>query len=426
MNLENKLSDKHQKRNFLLNVIDGAVYMMAVAMIPQQTILPAFIKKFTSNEYLINLIPMILVFGYAMPQIFIARHTESLKFRKKFMLVTGLGQRLPWLFLGLFILFVPKDQMIISLVLFFVFYFIYSLSCGINVPIWLDLVAKLTPTEKRGKLFAYRHIMGGVLGIMGAYVAKIILKKCSFPDNYSILFLIFFVLTSISLGILIFLKEPPSQEVKKKTSFHEFLKTIPDLVKKDKNYRNFIISNFIGSLSYLSGGLIAVYGIDKFGLHNKDYIFAQISLYSVLTMIVAVFLLGHLGDKIGHKINLILLGIFRIVSLAMIIIMKDITLFIISFIISSMAQSCYIVSKTNISLEFCHDADRPTYISVNNTLAAPFSFVAPILGAFIARTWGYKELFWIAILLNMVYILYFSIFVKEPRKHGVSYRMIQQ
>ena len=66
-------------------------------------------------------------------------------------------------------------------------------------------------------------------------------------------------------------------------------------------------------------------------------------------------------------------------------------------------------------MEFCRDVDRPTYISVKNTIIALFSFSAPIIGAFIAKSFGIPIMLIAVIGMHVLYMIVLGFSVKEPR-----------
>lgn len=406
----------HKPKNYWLNVWDGALFTTAMTLLPVTILLPAYVKTyFTDNVFLINLIPALHIFGFTAPQILMARHIESLTHRKKIMLITGLFQRIPWLLLGLSLLIIPAQSKQVHLALFFIFFAVYAVSSGINVPVWFDLLGKLTAPDRRGRLMATRQTIGQGLGIGAAFLAAMILRRSHFPLNYSILFLLFFALTSLSLFLLIFLDEHPSKEIKKKEKFNHYLKTLPSLLRKDRNYIHFLIASSILALAAMQGGLVTAYGIDTFELETKHHILAYITALTSGTGMVTLYIFGWLGDKYGHKLNLALSGFFTVLSMAFLLFFKNLTAFTVSFILMQLSVSTGVVSRTGIMLALCPERDRPTYVSLKNTLTAPISLAAPFLGAWIAQTGGYYPLFTVVMILHMTFVIYFLIFVKEKK-----------
>jgi len=409
------VSEKKDK-NFWLNVLDGSIFGAASNMLPYVILLPAFIKKFTSNEYLINLIPAISIFGVAFPQIFIAKYVANLKYKKNIMLITGLFQRIPWLILAVLTFYYNYFNKTFFIFIFYLCFTICILTMGINIPAWIDLVAKVVPVKKRGELFAYREALGGIMGLGTTYLGRFILKNLDFPFNYSFLFFLFFVITSISLTFLIFIDEKSESKIMENKDLISYMKYTIKILKNDKLFLKYIFVIIILSLSAIAGGLITAYAIDQFSLQKKDFIFAQMSFINVIAKISFVFFIGWIADKYGHKINLVLEGLLMLIGFVLLLLFNHIVTIYIYFALSTIANSARIISNKNILLEFCSESQRATYISISNTISAPFSFIAPFIGSYVAKNYGYKSLFIVSIFLYLIYIIFTIILIKEPRK----------
>lgn len=403
-------------RNYWCNVMDGALFCTAMALVPVMTILPAYVKKFTDNEFLVNSITALFVLGFTAPQVLMARHVESLERRKPLMLLTGLLQRLPWLFLAIAALIDFGGNSTLPLILFFLFFSLFTFSSGFNIPVWLDLLGKLTPQDKVGRLMATRETIGLTLAIGGSALSIYILAEFPFPTNYSLLFFLFFLITMVSLGFLCFLDEHPSEDLKIKPSLITYLRGIPPLLRSDRNYRRYVIASCIAALGAMQGGLVTAWGIDTFELENRDWILANISMVNSIIAIATIYLFGRMGDLAGHKINLMLSALFIIISMTILIFTQHLLWFAASFVFIQLANNANMVSRSAIILQFSKPCDRPTYISVQSTIAALFAFLAPFAGAAIAQQLGYRACFAAVIAIKALFLIYMGVMVTEPRK----------
>ena len=136
-------------------------------------------------------------------------------------------------------------------------------------------------------------------------------------------------------------------------------------------------------------------------------------------MIATVFIFAQLGDKLGHKINHVIAGIIKIIGFCVVMWAQTLWAFIAGFLVLSLYEVALAVSNTAMVMEFGNELDRPTYISIRNTITAPFSFVAPIIGAAIAKNINYTALFIIGISINILYTVFMIVFVREPRKEQI-------
>jgi len=57
------------KRNYRINIADGAMFSFAMALVSQQTVIPVFIKSIGGSSIAIGMIPVIWTIGFNFPQI---------------------------------------------------------------------------------------------------------------------------------------------------------------------------------------------------------------------------------------------------------------------------------------------------------------------------------------------------------------------
>lgn len=409
------MSAAHTTRNFWLNVSDGALFATAMAMVPVNILLPAYVRKFSDNEYLVNLVVALFLFGVTAPQIFVARHLDSLPRKKPLMLATGLVQRLPWLVLALGAALVPVGQSTLHLALLFVMLGVFAFSSGINVPVWLVLLGKLIPEQQRGRLMAWRQIIAMGLAIGGAAGARVILKAWAFPHNYALLFLIFFLLTMASFVVQLFIREDQRDPVRPPPGRGAHLAGLRDLLRADTNYARYVVASILLTLGGLYGGLVTSYGIDHYGLGQRDYIFAYIAMLSAPAGMLALYGFGRWGDRHGHKWNHVFSALFVLLAMGALRFGHSLPMYVAAYVMIQIAVNTEIVSRTAILLEFGGPERAAAYVSIKNTITAPFSLAAPLLGAFLAKRFGYDAVFLATFAVFTVAALFIATQVHEPR-----------
>src|SRR3954471_838284 len=130
------LLKRYAKRNFWLNVLDGVAFVFGISMVSRYTVLPLFVSRLSSERWLQGLIPALTQVGALLPALFMAPLTASLPRRKPLILIVTIGERLPWLMLGLLLLFWPHVPAASMLVIFFTLYAIYTFSGGFVSIAW--------------------------------------------------------------------------------------------------------------------------------------------------------------------------------------------------------------------------------------------------------------------------------------------------
>ena len=407
-------------RNFWINVSDGALYSAALAVVPINILLPAYVRKFSDNEYLVNLVLALFLFGITAPQIAVARHVDRWPFKKPPMLFIGLFQRLPWLVLALAAWFIPPHQAGLHLVLLFAMLGVFAFSSGLSIPIWLVLLGKLIPEQLRGRLMAWRQMLGMGLAIGAAAGARYILKTLAFPHNYAVLFMTCFALASVSLILLCYLREDRPDPIRPTPGNLAHLADLWRLLQADRNYTRYVIASLLFTLGTLYGGLITSYGIDRFDLGERNHVFASIAILSAPAGMVAIYGFGWLGDRYGHKWNHVFSAFFVLLAMALLLTGKSLTLYMAAYVLIQIALNTEIVSRTAILLEFGGPERAAAYISIKNTLTAPLSLAAPLLGAWLARQFGYPAVFSTTLVIFALAALFTAVWVREPRRarHG--------
>jgi MFS family permease len=401
------------KYNFIFNTIDGALYSLGMIFIAFNTIFPVFLKKLGGTNFLISLIPFITIAGSSLPQLFAAHYIKGLKKKKSYVLFWGWLQRLPWLFIGISCITFGKNSPQSIIVISLLMYIVFAIASGFVGPAWFDLFSKVTPISIRGRSLSIRAIIGQLFGILGAIIAASIIGRVAFPFNYSILFFTAFILVALSIVSLSFVREPEDKTASRDKDFLSFLKSVPEVLKGNKDFRNFIFSRAFYELSISAAAFYAVYGIKHFDL--SDSYAGIFTTISSITYVAINFLLGYIGDKKGHKLNLMIGLVSLIAASVMAIITNNIFFYSIIFILTAVSQSAKDISVNSITVEFCKSKDRATYIALSSLIMIPVSLIVLAMGT-IADLFGYTYLFGITIISSLIATFILNYKVKDPRE----------
>lgn len=409
------------KRNFFVNVFDGGIFSFAMSFVSLVTVVPVFIKKIGGSNLAIGLIPVIWTASFNFPQVFIANHARKFPYKKKFVLKTGLMQRLPWLFLALISFFViEKIPNEIGLALLFIGLAVAATGGSLNLPGWFDLVSKITPVQLRGRLFAFRSILGALLGVIGGILVSYILDNIKYPDSFGFLFLLAFLIMMISYCFVAMIKEQEPNHQKQLFKYKDFFKHLFVILKKEKNYRNFLVADALMNIAIMADAFYTVNALDKFSLPDG---YAGIFTIVIMTsMILGNIFFGNLADYLGHKVNLLLAALFRFIICVMALISPFVSIYFIVFVGSAFITSLLQVSRLTMIAEICGEEDRPTYVSLTNMITAPF-VLSGILGGWLANHFGYNIVFIIAGIVSLIAAFWFFNMVEEPRRRSVAVKV---
>jgi MFS family permease len=406
----------HYRRNFIVNMLDGAVFELGMSFVSTTTILPVYVSHLTSSQLLIGLVSAIAELGWFLPQIFTAPFVEGMSRKKP--LVVGLGaiERLPYLLMAIGVWVLAGAPADVVLIVFFVLLTARALSSGLVGTAWQDLIAKVIPVRRRGRFFAATNMFGGVLGVGSAIVVERILHELPYPNSFALCFLLGFVAVAISWVFLTMTIEQAEVPELRDRSGLAYWRRLPRILRDDLNFSRFLAAMALSYLGWMASGFLAVYAIGQFHLGDEQAaVFTAILLASST---VSNIVWGYVGDRWGHRLVLIVAGAFAVLGLALAIVANSLEAFYGVFVLSGVASAGLILADLSIILEFSSPTDRPTYIGLTRSLLAPFIGFAPLIGGWVASLIGYRGMFAVALAFTAAGAATLAWLVEEPRRRA--------
>ncbi|HEX5691037.1 MAG TPA: MFS transporter, partial [Roseiflexaceae bacterium] len=314
----------------------------------------------------------------------------SLPRRKPMIMLATLGERLPFLVLGLLLLFQPGLPPATLLAIFFALYAVQTFSGGVAMTAWQDFIARLIPSRRWGTFFGLNFGLGGVLGVAGAAVATATLASQPFPQNFGILALICFSAQVVSYCFLSSTIEPP-QPAAPRQPMGAFLGSIGPLLGRNAMFRRYLFCRGAIALGLTGHSFLTAAAIERFNSSAAD-----IGLFTavLLGMQAAAHLgLGALADRWGHKQVLELSTAMGLLALLLAYLAPTVSWFLPIFALVGAAQAGYQLSGFTLVFSFSSPSERPAYIGVSNTELMPVAALGPLLAGWLAEVTSYGALF---------------------------------
>jgi MFS family permease len=400
--LAEALLKRYAKRNFWLNVFDGVAFVFGISMVSRYTVLPLFVSRLSSERWLQGLIPALTQVGALLPALFMAPLTASLPRRKPLILAVTIGERLPFLALGLVLLLWPHLPATTLLVIFFVLYTIYMFSGGFVSIAWQDFIARVIPERRWGTFFGLQFGLGDALGVAGAGVASVILATQPFPQSVGMLALICFGAMILSYIFLAATVEPP-QPTAPRQPMLAFLRGVGPLLRRDHAFRRYLFCRSAISLGLVGHSFVTAAALERFRLTDADIgVFTAVLLGAQAISRIAS---GALADRWGHKQVLELATAIGLVALLLAVLAPSAAWFFPIFVLVGIAQAGYQLAGYTMIFSFSTAAERPTYIGVANTALAPMAAFGPLLAGWLAEQAGYNALFLALLAIGLVGVL---------------------
>ncbi len=411
-----RLAEENLNWNFSVNVFDNMFYALAISLVSQETIMPLLVSELTDSTIAVGLIPAIFSLSFLLPQLFVANHAERLPRKLPFVLLgSGLLQRLPYPLIGIALLLFALEAPGLALLLFFIGIATAAFGGGIVTPAWFSMIGKVVPTRRRGIFFGLADGGGLLMGVIGAYFVGRVLDIIDYPGSFALLFLVAGLIQAISWFSLSLTREPPSDVVKKPVPLRHYFRRLPNVLRGHANYRRFLIGYALLRLSMMAVSFFIVFGNINYDLSGADI--GLLNAIFIGSQAVLRLLFGWLGDRWGHKRNLVISALCMALAAAFALNSADVAGLIPAFICLACAISSDMVSHFNIVLEFAEPAEQPTYIGLTNTLMAPFTFIGPIVAGWIAQAFDINLLFAVSLAFGLSGAGLLWRWVREPRQN---------
>jgi MFS family permease len=126
--------------------------------------------------------------------------------------------------------------------------------------------------------------------------------------------------------------------------------------------------------------------------------------------------MGWLGDKVGHRAMLIIGAGAATLSSFLAWMAPSLAWFFPIFILTGFANVSIWTNGMTMTVDFSGEEERPFYIGLAQTLTAPATMLAPLIGGWIADTKGFVITFALSMVLSIVMMGILIFIIKEPRK----------
>ncbi|HCZ07473.1 MAG: hypothetical protein PWP37_959 [Thermotogota bacterium] len=406
------LTREDYRWNFIVNSLDFALFSLGMTLGSIFTLFPVFAKNLGASNFELGLISAVANLGWGIPAIWGARSAERSPKKLTLVLKFTLGERLPYLFMALiaFYLAVPTPRLALYLSIAMVG--VATFTMGFLGPPWMSMIEKVIDPVKRGSFFAVGNGLGAILGVGGSVIARKILSVYSFPENFGYVFLISFFFFMLSFVFLSLTREVPDRVVHDKEPISNYFRNIKN-VFADKYFRNFIIERVLNSFMFASSGFITVFLLKKFAL--SDDTAAVFTAIVLVAQGLSSFIFGPMGDRMGHKLNLILSKIFYTSAVFLAVFGVNVFQTYLVFVFMGFVNTTNNVGSMAITLDFVTRKRKELYMGSLYFVTAPFSFIAPLVGGKIADLTGYASLMVLTGIIGLAGSLYLVKFVKDPR-----------
>jgi MFS family permease len=409
---------KNLKHNITVNLWDGGLFGAALGFASFSTILPLFVASMTDSATLIGLVPAIHSAGWLFPQLFTASHVSRLRQFKRTVMMMTIHERVPFLGFGIVALLIPFIGLNAGLVLTMLLLIWQGLGGGFTANAWVSMISKIMPPDSRGTFFGMQAGLANLFISGSAIGAGYLLNALASPWDFAVCFFIASIFFALSWFALAATREPEDTEKiipEEKTHFWDDAKKV---LSRDKNFNWFLSARVLSQFATMGFSFYIIYALREFNMTEvvAGYLTATLTISQTISNIG----MGWIGDRIGHRTMLITGAIAAFLSAVLAWNAASIAWFYPIFILTGMANVSIWTIGMTMTVDFGNETDRPIYIGLSQTLTAPATIIAPILGGWIVDRTGFVPTFTISTILSLVMVSILVFLVKDPRKQKIA------
>ena len=396
--------DTEKHKFFTRNASSVAVveffWGLGFPVIMESTFLQIFLKKAGATDFMIGLVPAILIAGFSILPLVSSFLTRNNVSKKKTVLYLHLISSFATLGYGLFLFFIPDTALILPA--FFISYIIFSACIGLTFPVWLHFLVKIFPENKSIKGLGIMYLAQNIAKLLsGIFILKVVEAYALSIESAAWIFFGSGVLFLIGSLFFVFTKEFSEEQPHSVmgTSFIHHTREIISEIIRNRNLVNYLIGDLDNYVIMTVISFYAVYATQFYGI--TDYTAAGLFVaFIYMGSILSNLVLGTFG-LLTLKQKFLSTKIIGLFALSVLIFSPNITGFLAASLMMGFCRGTRNLIYSPCIKKFSGKEDTTGYFA-----AAPM--VTIVFGAGFPAVFG-KSLDWLSIMGSASYKLMFAI-----------------
>ncbi len=406
--------NSNMKYTYFAFIWHGFFLALTMSMLDLNTVFPTLINTLNSSKYVFGLLYTIMIGAPLIFNVIFSHYLRRFKQKKKFLLLGIYMRGTAFLGMALFTYYFSLSNPTLTVVSFFFFVFMFSVSAGFAGLSYSDIIAKTVPKNSRTMLYTVKQFFGSSASFIGGVlIAYIFAKGVAFPSNYAISLGIGFVgLFISSLGFL-FLKEPQTEEIYDQTkTLGHYIRNIPSIIKADPSFKLYIVVENLSSFSIMILPFYIIFAREVLFIGDE-----YIGLYLVIQVtgtILSNIVWGYMAKRFSAKkivrFCIILGGLNPLIAILLAQVspaLFGLVFFIVGFTISGRK-----IGFEPYLLDIAPDNRRVEYLGIRGSLNV-FVIILPLLGALFINLFGYYITFVIVTIVMWIAAMMMGTVKKE-------------
>ncbi|MBW2267649.1 MAG: MFS transporter [Deltaproteobacteria bacterium] len=401
-------------RNVAASVGHGLLGQTGMRLVNAPTFLPAYVAELAGSDLAVGIARGLQFLGMALSPVVGATVIEHRRRVLPLTLWVGVMMRVQILGLAVSALWLPGLWPLYAVWFFLA---LFGLFLGVQGVAFNFLVSKIIPVERRGRLMGMRNALGGITAVaVSLFAGSQLLETNALGNGYAATFIVSFVLTSIGLALLVFMREPASPNVLERSNVARRVRDLPALLRDDPAFTRFFIARALATMGRMGVPFYILYAQTQVALSGADL--GLLTAAFVFAQSAGNLLWGLVADRRGFRfVFLAGLGVWML-SVGLLIGTADVARLGIVFLGVGAGLGGFQMAAQNMVLEFGRRRHLPMRIAVANSAADLVAAIGAVLGGLLASTLSYIAVFELALGCQVVAAVIVLGFVDEPRVRG--------
>lgn len=280
-------------------MMEGGFFLCGLAFLDTTTVIPVFIHTFTGSLQLAGLANTLKIFAPIIPQLLIGPHIAGLRDIPRFVTLLMLWIR-PLPILMVPVLFAGWDPFLTVGIFLVLFTGLWACDGIVALP-WLDLFARVIPSNTRGKLIGYQQLIGGVGSITAGFIIKFTLQHPDFsnPVKYAIIFGLSGFLLIIAGVAMSYSRDLNRELHRERVNYIQYYRRIIGSLTQNYNFRRMLLIQIVSQFTGMMLPFVILFGKETF--HFTDSAITTLIYIQIVGSLAAGLVWGGISHYLGNK-----------------------------------------------------------------------------------------------------------------------------
>ncbi|HEX3043382.1 MAG TPA: MFS transporter, partial [Bacillota bacterium] len=344
-----------------------------------------YLLRFQGSPEMVNLVSALQPIITSIITLLAASYVNNIIHKKPVAIKYGLAMRLSVLLIAL----VPLLPEALRAWMFFCLWLLVFIPWGINGLLWTPMTCNMIPENMQSRFFGTRNALTGITGLLGTSLTGVILAKASFTPAFTMIFLISFAGTLLSLFFFSKQIEPLKRNpqtrklTEPKFSWSELNLKANFLTFRDPSYGSLFtlccLTLFIFHIGFsMAGPLYILRQIQQLKFDNG--IVATIATIQSLTALFGSYLGGYASSRFGYRYVLLFSTLLSAIPPLIWAFSSHLAGLFAAAALWGLIGNAYMICFFFMVLAVSPDENRSRFIAMNTVVGNLAGAFGPLLG----------------------------------------------